>query len=218
MKKPSSPHFNIGFSAYLEGEIDIDFLKNAIQIVCNENDALRLVIEQKSGIPEQTLLEACDVSVNLFDTSSSEKPIRTAERLMQELVNTPFEFNGELLWKISLIRIGHNNNCMFACFHHIINDGVGCGVFFKKSMRNVQFYKKMAPSARKVIFHSSMKSKRKSIIASNAKLSKTTSTGLVNLLKICLKPFFVLQNFMHTKSSFPEVCSSIKFRKKSKRK
>ena len=44
MKKPSSPHFNIGFSAYLEGEIDIDFLKNAIQIVCNENDALRLAL------------------------------------------------------------------------------------------------------------------------------------------------------------------------------
>ena len=132
MKKPDSPHLNIGFSAYLEGELDIDSLKNAIQIVCNENDALRLVIKQGSSIPEQILLEECDVSVSIFDTSSSEKPIHAAEGLMQESINIPFEFNGGLLWSISLIRIGHHKHCMFTCFHHIINDGFGCGVFFKK--------------------------------------------------------------------------------------
>ena len=132
MRKPGSPHFNIGFSAYLEDDLDITCLNNAIQMVCDENDALRLVIDQKSIIPEQTLLEKYDVSVSQLDTSSNENPDRAAESLMQELVDVPFGFNGDALWKTSLIRVDNHKYYLFGCFHHIINDGFGCGVFFKK--------------------------------------------------------------------------------------
>ena len=132
MKKPGSPHFNIGFSAYLEGELDIVCLKKATQMVCDENDALRLVIDQKSANPEQILLVKCDVSVPLFDTSYNETPIRAAESLMQELIDVPFGFNGDALWRASLIHVNNQKHYLFACFHHIINDGFGCGVFFKK--------------------------------------------------------------------------------------
>ena len=210
MKKPDSPHLNIGFSAYLEGELDIDSLKNAIQIVCNENDALRLVIKQGSSIPEQILLEECDVSVSIFDTSSSEKPIHAAEGLMQESINIPFEFNGGLLWSISLIRIGHHKHCMFTCFHHIINDGFGCGVFFKKVCETYNFIRNGSGRQRGT-FSFVNEIKNETSNQASQRIDKNNQYWVDKLLTTCQKQFFVHQNSIHAKNNFLEVFSSIKY-------
>ena len=94
MSQPDSPHFNIGFSLRLDGELDVLRMRRAVQMVCDESDALRIVIDKKSSSAEQMLLDSCEAPVRLVNISSSKEAVRIAEDLMQKTINSPFEFNG----------------------------------------------------------------------------------------------------------------------------
>ena len=64
-----SPYYNIGMTVAIEGELDVSRMETAIQRVCNEHAALRLVIGQDQEGPVQKLLPYMEAPVSHLDIS-----------------------------------------------------------------------------------------------------------------------------------------------------
>ena len=104
---PGSSHFNIGFRARIKGSFSVRLLVNAIQAVVAGNDALRLVIDGGSGnVPLQRLLNVVDAAVEEIDISGIRHDEASQAELVHEIVNRPFVFDGSLLFRNVVIRLG----------------------------------------------------------------------------------------------------------------
>jgi hypothetical protein len=120
--------YNIGGQVHLPGTLDIDRLRQSIQLLIQKHDSLRLQltkIRDENGIPQQTIVPALEVEVPLHDFRGEAEPLKAARRWMQQRFVQPFTLEGQPLFRYDVIRVADENHYWLIQYHHLIIDGWG---------------------------------------------------------------------------------------------
>ncbi len=117
---PNIPLYNIGGYLHISGAIDIQLCEQSLNQLIQENDALRIKLQQSSeGFVVQTIEENVEINLDYHEFSENYE----AMAWMHQQFKQPFKLEGELLFQFALLKIADNCYYWFAKFHHIIVDG-----------------------------------------------------------------------------------------------
>ncbi|MDM8568876.1 condensation domain-containing protein, partial [Thiotrichales bacterium HSG1] len=117
------PLYNIGGYAQIEGDIEPLVFEQALQQVIQENDALRINIQQEHY--SQNIIEQFDFKLNFQDFSIKNAPQQHATDWMQQEFVKPFQFYEQPLFQFALFKIADDSYYWFTKYHHVIIDGWG---------------------------------------------------------------------------------------------
>lgn len=126
-REPQLPHYSIPMAFQLSGEFHPERLAQALDVLCQRHESLRLRIFNTEGTPWQ---QVADISPRLIlDKVKDEDTLQ--EKLRQE-IQRPFTFGDDPLLRMVLYRVVHSHWVLFINIHHIITDGWSMGVFFRE--------------------------------------------------------------------------------------
>ncbi|HEX2092176.1 MAG TPA: amino acid adenylation domain-containing protein, partial [Longimicrobiaceae bacterium] len=118
----------------LEGELDREALRRALDRIVARHEALRTTFVVVDGEPEQCVTAVEDGGFVLLDHDLSMHAEAEAElgRLMAEESSTAFDLERGPLIRGRLIRLGSRDHVLLVTMHHIVSDGWSAGVFVQE--------------------------------------------------------------------------------------
>jgi amino acid adenylation domain-containing protein len=125
---PDLPIYNIGMAWHIAGPVDPVRLAQAINIVANGNDALRLLFSQENGLARQRILDSVQVAVPVVDFSGAPDADARARAYMQAAFVAPFKLFDGLAWSSELVLAGEAGSYWFQRYHHLVTDGYGMSI------------------------------------------------------------------------------------------
>ena len=134
---PELPIYNIGARIDIHGQLDMNLIKNAYALLINQHDAYRTIIQSTNNKPGLKVLERHGSELELIDFSDKSNSKEWALEFIEENFKTPFDLNGrKLLHKFVLIKVEDSFYHLFSVYHHIITDGWGTSLMFKRLVKN----------------------------------------------------------------------------------
>ncbi len=136
---PELPLYNVGGYVKLAGTIDPDLFQQAIALLVQKHDALRLVLTDtlnEDGVPMQQFLPQVSVTVEMQDFSQAENPEAAALAWMQAQFIAPFDLQGKPLFRYKLLKCSETLFYIFIKYHHIMFDG-WAGALLNKSLADI---------------------------------------------------------------------------------
>ncbi len=128
-----SATYHIPYAVRLDGALDIDALRAALQRVYARHESLRTVFAAEHGQPYARLLPA-DSALALHEQELSRSPDVEAA-LTQWLAaerNRPFDLAAGPLIRASLARLGEHDHVLQLTLHHIVADGWSLGILARE--------------------------------------------------------------------------------------
>ncbi|MDB6035071.1 MAG: Malonyl CoA-acyl carrier protein transacylase, partial [Verrucomicrobiales bacterium] len=131
--EPNSPIYNIPSVGRLKGRLDLDALRNAINVIAKRHEALRTRFSNEDGEPCQVVDEG-EIGIGMEDLSGISEPEReqVINRKVQEEIRRPFSLSTEQLIRINLLRLAPEDHVLIINIHHIISDEWSLKIFFKE--------------------------------------------------------------------------------------
>lgn len=124
--------YNIPHAAVLEGNIDVDAFRNALDALVTRHEILRTVFVTKNGVPRQQVRTLADSGFTLVYKDLQSEPEREniAADIAAAEAGTVFDLEKGPLVRAVLLRISDNRYTFLFTLHHIISDGWSTQVFF----------------------------------------------------------------------------------------
>ncbi len=119
---PSSTHLNIGGVGFFLGPLDVARLRQALCLLVERNEALRLL---PCADGTQTLLPSFEPQLPLIDLGPATAPKEAVHAWWQRSIRQPFELGSGPLWRFALLRAGDEWHGLTLQFHHLVMDGWG---------------------------------------------------------------------------------------------
>ena len=126
--------YNVCYSVKIEGTVDEQRLRNALETLCGRHAGLRSSFRSDEGSVIQHVdacgrvdLEVIDLSVASFCASESR-----CQAIIEEEARTAFDLAHAPLWRVRLVRLGACEHRLIVNHHHIITDGWSTVVFFRE--------------------------------------------------------------------------------------
>lgn len=119
---PHSTHLNIGGGGFLRGPLDLPRLCQALQVLVQETEALRL-----APLPDgtQRLLAQTPAVLDMVDLSAHADAMAAMREWWQQRIREPFALDGTPPWRFALIRANDGLHGVVLQFHHLVMDGWG---------------------------------------------------------------------------------------------
>ena len=116
----------------LEGELDRDALRRALNGIVARHEALRTVFVHVDGEPEQRILPVEESGFRLreHDLGAHPEPEAELRRLSDEEAGAPFDLERGPLFRGRLVRLAADDHVLLLTMHHIVSDGWSMGVLF----------------------------------------------------------------------------------------
>ena len=104
---PNSALYNVPFALRLAVPVDVAVLGRALSAVVERHEALRTVFPATAGTPQQVVLAAVPVPIEVVDLSAGDPVVarREAELLAGEDARTPFDLAAGPLLRARLVRL-----------------------------------------------------------------------------------------------------------------
>jgi hypothetical protein len=132
---PSSPAYNMPVSVKLEGDLDQDALRRALEEIVRRHEVLRTTFPDVGGKPRPTVAATGRVELPAVDLRPLPEDLRGQElrRLVDEEAARPFDLAHGPLLRAALIRTGHRENVLLVTLHHIVADGWSMGILVREA-------------------------------------------------------------------------------------
>jgi amino acid adenylation domain-containing protein len=130
-----SPAYNMPLAARLEGPLNVEALRRALNEIVRRHSVLRSNFAAGDGEPTVVIRERAECPLAYFDSTSDarEADARTLERrLMLEEAGRCFDLETDVLVRAALHRVGEASHLLFVTMHHIVSDGWSLGVFTRE--------------------------------------------------------------------------------------
>lgn len=125
--------YNIGAAIYVSGDLNIDYLNKAYNQVIKENDVLRSILCFQEDEPYSTILDSYYHIPEEVDFSSLPSPSHATQEYIRSRFQKPFELReGTPLHQFIVIKIGLKQFCILSMYHHLIVDGWGTSIIYKR--------------------------------------------------------------------------------------
>ncbi|MGE0127961.1 MAG: amino acid adenylation domain-containing protein [Blastocatellales bacterium] len=129
--QPELPLYNnSAYTFALSGEIDRAHFQKAFQALVNSSDALRTVIEEIDGIPQQRVIADFRYEMDYLDFSALPDSASALQTWARERCRIPFDFS-KRLFDSALIKISEGQFVWYLNQHQIVTDGRSIWLIFK---------------------------------------------------------------------------------------
>ncbi|MCR3759003.1 amino acid adenylation domain-containing protein [Clostridium felsineum] len=118
-----SPIHNIGGSLKIKDVVDVEKLKETLNLIIKNNDGLRLRMTEKSGQPFQYVSDYEEKDIDFMDFSYYEKPEEECEKWTTNLFEMSFKLEDNQLYYMAIYKINEKEYGVLVKIHHIIADG-----------------------------------------------------------------------------------------------
>jgi len=125
---PDSPAYNIAFTIHLSGDLDIDSLQSAVDLLVQRHEALRTRFLSIDGRPHQEILTEQPVPISIENLDSHDA--RKWERRLAELSAQSFALDRDPLLRLHVLQGDPQKYLLLVVIHHIVSDGLSNGIFF----------------------------------------------------------------------------------------
>jgi amino acid adenylation domain-containing protein/non-ribosomal peptide synthase protein (TIGR01720 family) len=119
----NSPVHNIGGCLNIKGNIDVEKMKETINLIVKGNEGLRLRITEKDGQLVQYVAEFKKEDIDFVDFSNYKEPEKEHERWAEGLFKRSFELEDSRLYYFAVYKIDEEEYGVLLKIHHIIADG-----------------------------------------------------------------------------------------------
>ena len=136
--QPDVPLYNLAVTFTMGSGVDRDHLQKAFQTLVNSTDALRTVIEEEDGIPQQRVVVDFPYGMEFLDFSDCSNPNEELQAWLRKRCQVPFDL-GKCLFDAVLIKITDNKFVCYLNQHHLITDGWSVWLIFH---RMAEFYER----------------------------------------------------------------------------
>ena len=126
---PGNPAGNIAVRWKLEGPLDSELLKRAIDLIIRRHETLRTRFETVAGEPVQIVEPHSQFDLGIVDLRHLATPQREPEieRRSSVEARTGFDLTRAPLLRASLLRIGDEEYWLLVTIHHLVSDGWSIG-------------------------------------------------------------------------------------------
>ncbi len=130
----NSPHlFNIGAKVVIEGELNEDYLRRALHILVREHEILRLRIIQDEDAPKLEVIPDMEYILDTISFETAGDPLKSANEFIRKDFQIGFDLSGRgPLYKFVLLKLSSSHYFLYAKYHHIIVDGWGTSLLYKR--------------------------------------------------------------------------------------
>jgi len=131
--EPDSASYNIPSAITMNGELNIDFLDKAFNLIIARHENLRTIFPDKEGQAQQVILDSIDFKLERVDLShykSDQKRHEKAKEYCNNEAETFFDLSTGPLIRGSIIKLAPEEHIFMFNMHHIISDGWSMGVLF----------------------------------------------------------------------------------------
>ncbi|MGE5305217.1 MAG: condensation domain-containing protein, partial [Alphaproteobacteria bacterium] len=133
--EPASAAYNQPKTIRLEGSLDIETLRMALDAIVARHEALRTVIvSQDDETPVQAVTEARATELPIIDLTECAKADLEAElgRRLREEVERPFDLTRDMMLRAMLVKVGLREHVLLLVTHHIASDGWSTGILWQE--------------------------------------------------------------------------------------
>ncbi|QKG84494.1 amino acid adenylation domain-containing protein [Kroppenstedtia pulmonis] len=131
---PDSVAYHVPFIFSLQGDVQIDLLRQCLDELVNRHESLRTVFTVEAGKPVQVIMPpfslSCEVR-DLSDLSEAEGKNR-AMAIAEKEAKRPFDLTKGPLVRVKLFKLNHRHYLLFFNIHHIIFDGWSIGILARE--------------------------------------------------------------------------------------
>ena len=117
----ASASFNEGMTLTLDGTLNFDALKQALNDVIARHDALRASFNASGQT--MVIAQSLPVDLDIVDVSAEADPEAMLKRLQKDDSALPFDLVGGPLFRAFLVKLGAEKHALVFSAHHIVCDG-----------------------------------------------------------------------------------------------
>ncbi|MFF1368746.1 condensation domain-containing protein [Streptomyces virginiae] len=123
--RPADPFFSIPFAITVEGSLDVDALRRALDALVRRHDALRVrIVQDAGGEPVQRIGAPAPGALDPIDVTREEAAARA-----DAFARTPFDLDGGPLLRAELLCLSPTSHQLLVGVHHIVFDGASLDLF-----------------------------------------------------------------------------------------
>ena len=126
--------YHMPLFARLEGELDADALRRALDELARRHESLRTSFPLVDGVPVQRVSPPAPVDLLVHDYAGLREDERDDEagRLVREHARIPFTLETGPLFRADLARLGERDHLLLLTLHHVIADGWSLDVLWRE--------------------------------------------------------------------------------------
>ena len=130
--EPESPVYNVAKGFRLEGVLDAEALKEALNAIVARHEVLRTSFAFVDGAPMQAIADTWSLELTTVDLRRWPKAEREtrAQRLVEQQAQRPFDLSRDLMLRATLVRLAEETHLLLLVMHHIAFDGSSCRILF----------------------------------------------------------------------------------------
>jgi len=131
---PGTGQAILSATAIIREDINVILMNEAINLVVQLNDALRIRLVNHNGTPQQYFADFVTKSFDILDFSyeNGENDYKQWEKQMAE---TPFALIDSELFYFAVAKLGAHKNICFFKFHHTITDAWGVVLVMRRTLK-----------------------------------------------------------------------------------
>jgi amino acid adenylation domain-containing protein len=140
---PGLPQFNLSFAFRLLGPLNVGAFRRSLAAIVRRHDSLRTSFAWKGGQPVASIAKTALVRspLTVEDLAGGagrggNRPhrlvLRKAELVAEQEAWMPFDLTRAPLFRMRLLRLGHDDHVLLVVLHHIIIDGWSIGILFEE--------------------------------------------------------------------------------------
>ena len=136
--EPGSPLYIIPMGVKIKGNLDVNALEKAVNMIIDRHEVLRTTFISENGNVKQVIHNLLTINVNKINIITEDDKERKLKELIYNESTKPFDLiNGPLL-RLTLIETAKDEYVLLLPIHHIISDNWSTGIFIKELLENYQ--------------------------------------------------------------------------------
>ena len=147
--EPDSIAYNVPIGVTIKGELDINQLDQALNLIIARHENLRTVFPSQDGQAQQLILDSIDFKLERTDLShyeSREERDKEAKQLCQTGAAALFDLARGPLLRGKVIKLAEHEHIFILYMHHIACDGWSVGVLIKELGSIMEAFRQGRPS------------------------------------------------------------------------
>ena len=133
--EPGAATNTASFAVRVRGPLDFVALRGAVETVVARHEALRTTFAERDGVPVQVIHSPAPFPLPVIDLSHHhEDEAREGEmmRLADADAGTGFDVEAGPVFRVTVLRLGHDDHALLFAMHHIVTDGWSFGVLTRE--------------------------------------------------------------------------------------
>lgn len=132
--QPQSPAYNIAIALDFKGSLNVDALRQSLQILVNRHPALHSQVVLQGGQPTLVTAPTIELPWTEVDLRDREPARQDAEvqQLTYAIARQPFNLSQSPLFRLLLCQFNDTHYRLLMVVHHLIFDGSSAKVFFQE--------------------------------------------------------------------------------------